>query len=158
MDKDLINKLRGHLKSQKSKYHLVVMIPAGGSSRYNGEDHDIEYLIETTEKILGEEYIASPQMMFHTIADSLRVSPSGLVIPQGHGDINAISNLEEYFEGPLPNIPIFEAIKNTGEYCNQDGSLIDINNKQKKDALVQSAYESWLIDEIKPSPLDPSLF
>lgn len=154
MEQKFVDELRARLMEEKPKYHLVVMIPARISSRYNGEEHDFGYLIDTTEEVLGETYIASSQMMFRAIADSLRVFPSGLVIPQGHADINAVSNLESHFGGSLPEIPIFEALKHTGDYCHSNGSLINPYNKEKKDKLVQIAYKNWLINSVKPHPLD----
>ncbi|MFW5871546.1 MAG: hypothetical protein ACOCUT_00420 [bacterium] len=156
MDQEFVDKLREYLHNHKPKYHLVVMQPFGSSSRYNGEHHNLDYVVEIADEVLGEDYVLNAQCMFRSIADSLRVYPSAFVIPQGHGDINAISNLESHFGSALPNIPIFHAMKNTGDYCNEDGSLKNPYMKKEKDELVQSAYRTWLSDSVKSNPLDVS--
>jgi hypothetical protein len=154
MNQEFTDKLRKFLDEKKLKYHLVVMQPFGNSSRYCGEHHDLEYIPEIADEVLGDEYIFNAQRMFRSIADSLRVSPSGLVIPQGHGDIDAISNLEAHFGAPLPNIPIFLAIKNAGGYLDDDGRLLDSQMKSEKDDLVKTNYRNWLLESVKPHPIE----
>ncbi len=158
MDQKFIDMVKNHLAKHKPKYHLVVMIPFGESSRYDGEHHSLAYVNEIAHEILGDEYVINPQPFMSGIADSLRVSPSCLVIPQGHGDIDAISNLEHFLGDPLPNIPIFHAMKNTGDYCNEDGSLKNPYLKKEKDELVKKAYREWLLNSVKPNPLRLSDF
>ena len=46
--------------------------------------------------------------------------------------------------------------KNTGDYCNEDGSLKNPYMKKEKDELVQSAYRTWLSDSVKSNPLNVS--
>jgi len=153
MNQEFIEKLRGHINKYDMNYHLVVMAPFGESSRYLGERHSLDYIFKITEEVLKESYFINPQSMFKLIADSLRVSPSALIIPQGHADADAILNLENHFGTTLPNIPIFHAMKNTGDYCNEDGSLKDSAMKKEKDKLVEFAYRNWLLTSVKPNPL-----
>ena len=154
MDQEVFESLKHEIETKKPKYHLIVICPIGSSSRYRGEHHDIDYVITIADEILGSDIcLYNFQRMFRETAHSLRIHPSGLVIPQGHGDINAISNLEKHFGGKLPDIHVFHAMKNTGHYCREDGSLINPYVKHDKDLLVQDAYRRWLLNSIKPNPL-----
>ena len=156
MDQEFVDSVRETLIKHQAKYHLVVLQTLGSSSRYRGEHHNLEYVTKIAKEILGDDYVLNAQVMFRCVADSLRVMPSGLVIPQGHGDINAISNLESLFGGSLPDTPIFHAMKHAGDFCNEDGSLINPYMKTEKDELVQKAYRDWLLNSVKPNPLDVS--
>lgn len=155
MDKEFIDRLKKYLVEKKPKYHLVVMRPLGESHRYRGEHHDLRYVVEIANDVLGNEWILNAQSMFSNIADSLRVSPSGLVIPQGHGDMNAIPNLVSHFGGSLPNIPIFEAIRNAGDYLLQgeERAILNPQIKIAKDELVKVNYRNWLLKSVKPRPI-----
>lgn len=143
-----------------SSTYTALPIDLADRLRFSGKSfvsvrRDNRYIQEISRQEIGLPVIIYEENE-PTARDYLdRLNIDGVVIPVGHGDINAIRNLG--FESPQDvGIPVFEAHKHFPGYRGYEGSLtreeIGEMRESKREGIVRDDFRKWVVQHFKNQP------